>query len=180
MEGGVSGPGVSGGSAISPEGWRFNICEDQERCLQHPGDGTSRWYRKMWQDPRYREETAGRWQELRAGPWSDDTVLSLYNGAAERLEPAAERNTALWSEELQFGPWEVEIDNLRTWILERMQWMDQALSDVSNVSTTGSGTGPSEVEEASMSGSAAQVQGSPSSLGELLTAFDDAEAVDRD
>lgn len=30
-KGGVSGPGQSGGSAISPEGWRFNICNE-------PGD----------------------------------------------------------------------------------------------------------------------------------------------
>lgn len=37
--------GQSGGSAISPEGWRFNICADQERCVVDPSDGISRWYR---------------------------------------------------------------------------------------------------------------------------------------
>jgi hypothetical protein len=41
--------GTSGGSAISPEGWRFNICEDKERCTVDPTDGTSVWYRRMWQ-----------------------------------------------------------------------------------------------------------------------------------
>lgn len=42
QRGGESGPGTSGGSAISPQGWRFNICVDQGRCLIEPGDGTSR------------------------------------------------------------------------------------------------------------------------------------------
>lgn len=41
--------GTSGGSAISPEGFRFNICEDEGRCQVEPMDGTSRWYRRMWQ-----------------------------------------------------------------------------------------------------------------------------------
>lgn len=37
--------GQAGGSAISPEGWRFMICADQERCKIDPTDGISRWYR---------------------------------------------------------------------------------------------------------------------------------------
>lgn len=37
--------GQAGGSAISPEGWRFSICSDQERCKIDPTDGISRWYR---------------------------------------------------------------------------------------------------------------------------------------
>lgn len=41
--------GRSGGSAISPEGWRFLICIDQHRCKVDPLDGLSLWYRKMWQ-----------------------------------------------------------------------------------------------------------------------------------
>lgn len=41
--------GVSGGSAVSPQGWRFNICADQGRCLVEPMDGTSRWFRRMWE-----------------------------------------------------------------------------------------------------------------------------------
>ena len=49
LDEGRSGPGVAGGSAISPEGWRFNICEDAERCVVEPGDGLSQWYRRLWQ-----------------------------------------------------------------------------------------------------------------------------------
>jgi hypothetical protein len=46
---GTSGPGISGGSAISPEGWRFNICANPERCRVDPSDGLSHWFRRLWQ-----------------------------------------------------------------------------------------------------------------------------------
>lgn len=46
---GISGPGTSGGSAISPNGWRFNICADPGRCVVDPQDGISVWYRRLWQ-----------------------------------------------------------------------------------------------------------------------------------
>lgn len=41
--------GRSGGSAISPEGWRFLICIERQRCKVDPLDGLSLWYRRMWQ-----------------------------------------------------------------------------------------------------------------------------------
>jgi hypothetical protein len=36
--------GASGGSAISPEGWRFNICAERQRCIVDPVDGISLWW----------------------------------------------------------------------------------------------------------------------------------------
>ena len=47
--GGVSGPGKSGGSAISPQGWLFDICDDPERCVIDPTLGISVWFRQLWQ-----------------------------------------------------------------------------------------------------------------------------------
>ena len=48
QNGGMSGPGKAGGSAISPQGWLFNICDDQERCLNDPTFGLSIWFRQLW------------------------------------------------------------------------------------------------------------------------------------
>lgn len=50
--------GLSGGSAISPQGWRFMICAEPERCQEDPTDGLSRWYRCA---PRV--EGGIRWQQ---------------------------------------------------------------------------------------------------------------------
>lgn len=46
---GGASSGSSGGSAISPEGWRFNICDEPQRCIADPVDGVSLWYRRAWQ-----------------------------------------------------------------------------------------------------------------------------------
>jgi hypothetical protein len=80
-----SNAGVAGGSAISPEGWRFLICADQERCVVDKGDGVSQWYRRLWEDPAFRASAAARWQELRAGVWADDTLGTMLNDGAGQV-----------------------------------------------------------------------------------------------
>eukprot|EP00983_Pelagomonas_calceolata_P076439 1153419-Pelagomonas_calceolata.AAC.7 len=40
--------GSSGGSAISPGGFRFNICDEPKRCMEDPIDGISLWFRATW------------------------------------------------------------------------------------------------------------------------------------
>eukprot|EP00803_Ostreobium_quekettii_P006807 evm.model.scf_662.4 EVM.evm.TU.scf_662.4 scf_662:44749-53590(+) len=58
--------GISGGSAISPEGWRYNICIDRERCVVDPDDGTSQYFmmlmlvRRRWDRRRCKSVSAQR------------------------------------------------------------------------------------------------------------------------
>lgn len=85
---GRSGPGVAGGGSISPNGWRFLICEDPDRCLVEPTDGVSMWFRRMWNDTRFSGAAASRWAELRAEAWSDATISSLISGTAVKARPA--------------------------------------------------------------------------------------------
>ena len=133
-QGGQSGPGVSGGSAISPEGWRFNICEDQDRCKQDPTDGTSRWYQRLWEDTSFQEDVARRWRELRSGPWTDDSVMGIISDAKNTISEAVARNTARWGEVLTSyggGDWEYEVNTLTKWLKDHLAWMDKALNEVS-------------------------------------------------
>ena len=48
---GASGPGLSGGSAISPNGWIFDVCQDN-RCAvldgYDPGYGIALWFLQLW------------------------------------------------------------------------------------------------------------------------------------
>lgn len=81
-QGGKSGPGIAGGGSISPNGWRFLVCEDPERCIVEPTDGVSTWFRRMWNDTRFSVAAAERWAELRADAWSDDAISSLINSTA--------------------------------------------------------------------------------------------------
>lgn len=152
---GKSGPGVSGGSAISPNGWRFNICEDQERCQADPSDGISIWFRQLWKDPSWRQAVADRWFELREGPWTDEAFNNVIDGAVEELDQgAAERNYEKWSEVLDVeippglpaGPeqWITRVEQLRKWLLAHLAWMDEELAAISSGKAAGPSVEPLE------------------------------------
>ena len=41
--------GTSGGSAISPSGWLFNICNETSRCADHsPAFPLAQWFIRLW------------------------------------------------------------------------------------------------------------------------------------
>jgi len=132
---GQSGPGLSGGSAISPEGWRFNICDEPERCLVDPTDGVSVWYRTMWNnDERFRTGAAVRWKELRNGVWSDDAVKGVFNDAKKAIEPAVGRNFDKYASALEVEKgadyekiWQGEVSTMEKWVMERMKWIDSMI-----------------------------------------------------
>eukprot|EP00210_Caulerpa_lentillifera_P005000 g4774.t1 len=86
--------GQSGGSAISPNGWRFNICQDQERCIVDPLDGVSQWYRILWKDPNFQSRVQQRWFSLRSGFFSDEFVQGIIQQAKSKIEQVAWRNNA--------------------------------------------------------------------------------------
>jgi len=107
--GGRSGPGASGGSAISSNGWRFNVCADRGRCLVEPADGASQYFRRLWQDGAFRAGVAARWLRLRAGALNDAFFVAAIDASAAALGGggAAGRNYALWAAELPARPEEM-------------------------------------------------------------------------
>ncbi|CAD7695135.1 unnamed protein product [Ostreobium quekettii] len=126
--------GRSGGSAISPEGWRFSICAEPWRCRVDPLDGVSLWYRRLWQDPSFRASAEVRWTRLRAGAFSDERVKGIIADARLGLKDAALRNYKRWKRVLGGGNdaknakiWQAEVDALETWLMERLLWMDAQL-----------------------------------------------------
>ena len=125
--------GSSGGSAISPEGWRFNICKSGRRCKEDPLDGISRWYLRLWDDPIFQRNLRNRWAELRApgGNLEQVEVDKLITDARDLIRPAAGRNYQRWGSQADLGDsrrWQREVDDLQTWLQERLSWLDQALT----------------------------------------------------
>lgn len=133
QRGGQSGPGTSGGSAISPEGWRFNICADPGRCIVEPRDGTAVWYRRMWDDPQYHKDVASRWAELRRGAWSDTMLRGMIDGLVVKIQDAAKRNYEKYYDVLVTAPggkdglavWQGEVESMKEWLGKHVLWMDR-------------------------------------------------------
>eukprot|EP01023_Acetabularia_acetabulum_P024680 TRINITY_DN23768_c0_g1_i1.p1 TRINITY_DN23768_c0_g1~~TRINITY_DN23768_c0_g1_i1.p1 ORF type:complete len:372 (+),score=76.67 TRINITY_DN23768_c0_g1_i1:126-1241(+) len=127
--------GVSGGSAISVEGWRFNICEDAERCQIDPKDGVSLWYRRMWEDPAFQKRVVSRWQEARQAAISNAFVEALIEEFRNQAQAAAMRNYERWGAvigEEWFDTYDIQwtyyVDRLKDWLLAHMQWIDSELT----------------------------------------------------
>lgn len=124
---GQSGPGTSGGSAISPQGWRFNICVDQGRCIVEPGDGTSRWFIALWKDDGFRKLASARWKQLREGPWSSSAISSLFTNTSALIAEPAARNYKKFANVLNNLKWNDEVSTMQSWVVDRVAWMDGAL-----------------------------------------------------
>jgi hypothetical protein len=126
--------GTSGGSAISPEGWRFNICQEARRCKEDPVDGISRWYQLAFdQDTMYKTRLSQRWQELRrfGGQLSDKAVSDEMMKQVDLIAKsgAARRNYQRWAVPLgSFSLFEASVQEMMTWLIARLRWMDSQLS----------------------------------------------------
>ena len=82
----------------------------------------------------FRKKAAQRWQELRKGPLSEEQIKANFDEAMNELRPAAIRNYNRWKKVIAGGSrnvqekWEREGNNLREWLIGRMEWLDSELS----------------------------------------------------
>ena len=121
--------------ADDPEGWHFDNPE-------FPADNPNgyHWYARLFEDPAFGVRYAQRWQELRAGPLSNESLLQDIEDAAVLLESggAVDRNFERWpvlgesvwpndpgAEDRQ--TFEDEIAYLQSWLTARLAWMDSQL-----------------------------------------------------
>ncbi len=116
----------------NPEGF---VLDFNEIC---PGDWwlIPFWWERMNQDYRFRNEVRLRWDELRAGPFQTGVILDYIDSVAAALgNEAAPRNFERWP---VLGQWvwpnyyvgstfQEEIDWLKNWISQRLNWLDSSL-----------------------------------------------------
>merc|ERR1711968_381169 len=97
------------------------------------GSGISPWYWRLWDDPIFQRNLRNRWAELRApgGKLDQVEVDKLITDARDLIRPAAGRNYQRWGSQADLGDsrrWQREVDDLQTWLQERLSWLDQALT----------------------------------------------------
>ena len=117
------------------EGWHYENSE-------FPADNPNgfHWYATLLEDPNFRQRVSQRWNEHRAGPWSNEQLIADIDETVELLQEAQVRNFYRWpvlGEYIwpnDFGAeerssYEEEIEYLKEWLLDRTAWLDQELSD---------------------------------------------------
>lgn len=96
------------------------------------------WWDRLLEDVYFRNTLKTRWLELRSGILREDSIMEKIRESSQDLGPAVSRNTNRWP---VFGIWiwpnsfvgrsyQEEIDFLKSWIQNRIQWMDTYLPGV--------------------------------------------------
>jgi len=101
-------------------GWMWN---DQYRMF---------WFRRMMQDPTFAAQMKCRWTELRASFLTNDYFINKIDSIATVLDAAQQRNyvrwpilgTYVWPNQYVGATYADELNFLKTWILQRLAWMD--------------------------------------------------------
>ena len=94
-----------------------------------------RWYKPLFEDPGFWQHYIDTWQDLRQTSFSDENILATIDRLTgellesaprnfEKWRAARPRNSSLYANNTLDGTYEGEINNLKTWLLERAHFMD--------------------------------------------------------
>ncbi len=91
------------------------------------------WWKRLLSDPAFGLRIAERWAELREGAWSNASIFGEIDANVALLAQAQVRNFQRWPVFGQYvwpnsfigNNYNEEINYLRTWLTNRLNWMDQ-------------------------------------------------------
>ena len=99
------------------------------------GDQMTFWWELLWSDQNFKDQVSDRYTELRNTTLSVEHVNTIIDSITAYLGPAIDRNfvrwpllgTYVWPNYYVFDTYEEEIDYLKSWIAERLVWMDEQI-----------------------------------------------------
>ncbi len=127
------------GCSPDPPGWSY---EFEGTCHE----AIPFWVKKLINIPQVQNKIDCRWTELREGPLHIDSLLQFIDNKVLEIGPAAQRNFErwptlgeyVWPNDYIGETYEDEVDYLKYWINQRIQWMDLVMLGDCNLVTTNS------------------------------------------
>lgn len=117
-------------TGFDPEGWM--VTSDYAN-----GDGMAIhfWWKKLMEDPAFYQNLVLRWNVFRKTTLHTDSISNTISQTAEFLEEAQQRNYEcwpilgeyIWPNYFVGDTYQEELDYLKIWIEERIEWMDEQL-----------------------------------------------------
>ncbi|MFO7445727.1 MAG: CotH kinase family protein [Ignavibacteriaceae bacterium] len=97
------------------------------------------WWHKLLNEPSFKSKLNSRWYELRQNQFSIETIYAYIDSLSSLLNEPKERNfeqwqilgTEVWPNYFIGDTYEEEITYLKTWIKNRMEWIDKQLTPTS-------------------------------------------------
>ena len=101
------------------------------------------WWEKLRQSPEFNIVLRDRWLELRASTYNMDYIENYIDSVTTLIENAQQRNFQvfpilgqyIWPNSYIGNSYANEIDFLKTWIEDRITWMDSQLEQIPDISS---------------------------------------------
>jgi len=99
------------------------------------------WWKTLWESADFRDRVKTRWQELRKSIFSTDAIFGIVDSVANLLEESVPRNYDRWDYVLGYWVWPnpsgyqnrttylSEVNYLKSWIYNRLDWIDNNIDD---------------------------------------------------
>jgi len=148
-----------GGKLFAGPLWDFDLCygnvDYDPKCLATNqwlytrygtrGNWSMHWWFRLMEDPDYNRAFAARWKTLRAGPFSTDSIMADLDDHVQNMGEAINRNFVrwpilgqdIWPNYFVGATYQEEVNYLKTWITNRLNWMDGNVSLSSGEFTSG-------------------------------------------
>ena len=94
------------------------------------------WWERLGHDAEFARRVKKRWRELRTGILQLDSVYHTIDLLADTLAEARVRNFQRWPETGRNHLYIVEIDKMKLWIRNRVEWIEANLNRLSAVKQT--------------------------------------------
>ncbi|MDX1429929.1 MAG: CotH kinase family protein, partial [Rhodothermales bacterium] len=96
------------------------------------------WWNRFLEDPEFVVELGRRWEALRSGPLALDSLHAFIDANVEVLAEAQARNFTrwpvldewVWPNVVVEGSWAAEIAYLKSWLANRLTWIDQNIGSI--------------------------------------------------
>jgi hypothetical protein len=109
------------------------------------------WYSRLFQDPNFTNAVIARWKQVKASQL--DTLPAFIDQTAAYLDQSQQNNfqrwpilsETVWPNSEVAGSYQGEVDFLKSWLTQRVAWMDSQFSQGIGPEGAGSGSGSSSV-----------------------------------
>jgi hypothetical protein len=100
------------------------------------------WWPQLFRDPDFWQQWVDRWQELRATHFSLTNIDGLIDRLAEEVREAQPREYKRWGLQARGGSYQSEIDLMKKWLSNRVDFIDTQLVQPPRFNHTGGRTAP--------------------------------------
>ncbi|WP_247237807.1 CotH kinase family protein [Telluribacter sp. SYSU D00476] len=113
--------------ANDTEGWQY-----QSQRLCRTDRKQPFWWKRFMDDPAFVAELQARWQSLRSGVLQTATINGIIDQFIATVSEAQPRDYQRWNVTGERGNFPTEIAYLKSWLNQRLTWMDQHVPNLGN------------------------------------------------